>query len=86
MDGAGGSCTETPPLPAAQHGRGRRRTGRVQRAGAEAYAQPRHRPAQDCRGEGHDLESRMAFLILANHNHTSVCHVSLLSPHSWSLV
>lgn len=80
MDGAGGSCTESAPLPAGQRGRGRHRTGRVQRAGAEAHAQPRHRPAQDCRGEGHDLESRVAFLILISHNHASVSHVSFIQP------
>lgn len=51
MDGSLRSRTEAPAAPTASVGRGRRRRRGVQRAGPSPDAQPRHRPAQDHRGE-----------------------------------
>ena len=51
VDGSGYSSAEARPLPAAPVCRGRGRCGRVQWAGPSPDAQPRHRPAEDHRGE-----------------------------------
>lgn len=51
VDGSVCSCTEAGSVPAASVCWGRDGRGRVQRAGPSADAQPRHRPAQDYRGE-----------------------------------